>query len=226
MRARRCKQIIEIIDIDPTTKEILTNEVFHWNPIEDKFIYTGKSYVLEGIRARWDLTKEEITKEIRQRAEILKWMHNSDIRTYREVAKAISRYAENPDGFLKKMRHPDKKEREKKKDKKDKDWLPSFTDDLAELKKKYSEKLIVSDLGIKVDAFKAIESVDDETAVYLYDNGFTSIEDLKNATAKDLIKIKGIKRKKAKRIIKELSDSSSKELSQVSDDRGEMGAVK
>jgi flagellar protein FlaI len=226
-RVRRCKQIIEIIDIDPTTKEILTNEVFRWNPIEDKFIYSGKSYVLEGIRARWDLTKEEITKEIRQRSEILKWMHNSDIRTYREVAKAISRYAENPDGFLKKMRHPDKKKKkDKHEDKKDKDWLPSFTDDLAELKKKYSGKLIVSDLGIKVDAFKAIESVDDETAVYLYDNGFTSIEDLKNATAKDLIKIKGIKRKKAKRIIKELSDSSSEELSQVSDDRGEMGAVK
>jgi flagellar protein FlaI len=226
-RVRRCKQIIEIIDIDPTTKEILTNEVFRWNPIEDKFIYSGKSYVLEGIRARWDLTKEEITKEIRQRSEILKWMHNSDIRTYREVAKAISRYAENPDGFLKKMRHPDKKKKkDKHEDKKDKDWLPSFTDDLAELKKKYSGKLIVSDLGIKVDAFKAIESVDDETAVYLYDNGFTSIEDLKNATAKDLIKIKGIKRKKAKRIIKELSGSSSEELSQVSDDRGEMGAVK
>ncbi|MCJ7698334.1 MAG: Flp pilus assembly complex ATPase component TadA, partial [Thermoplasmata archaeon] len=37
-RARRCKQIIEIIDIDPTTKEILTNEVFRWDPIEDKFI--------------------------------------------------------------------------------------------------------------------------------------------------------------------------------------------
>ena len=50
-RVRRCKQIIEIIDIDPTTKEILTNEVFRWDPVEDKFIYTGKSYVLEGIRA-------------------------------------------------------------------------------------------------------------------------------------------------------------------------------
>ena len=70
-RVRRCKQIIEIIDIDPTTKEILTNEVFHWDPIEDKFIYTGKSFVLEGIRARWDMTKEKISEEIRRRAEIL-----------------------------------------------------------------------------------------------------------------------------------------------------------
>jgi flagellar protein FlaI len=51
MRARRCKQIIEIIDIDPTTKEILTNEVFRWDPVGDSFIYSGKSYVLERVRS-------------------------------------------------------------------------------------------------------------------------------------------------------------------------------
>ena len=45
-RVRRCKQIVEIVDIDPSTKEILTNEVFRCDPIEDKFIYTGKSYIL------------------------------------------------------------------------------------------------------------------------------------------------------------------------------------
>jgi len=116
-RVRRCKQIIEIIDIDPTTKEILTNEVFRWDPVEDKFIYTGKSYVLEGIRARWDLSKEDITREIRQRTEILEWMAENNIRTFREVAKVVSRYAENPEVFLKEMRalkEKNKKEKEKK----------------------------------------------------------------------------------------------------------------
>ncbi|UCF49639.1 MAG: type II/IV secretion system ATPase subunit, partial [Thermoplasmatales archaeon] len=107
-RVRRCKQVIEIIDIDPTTKEILTNEVFRWDPVEDKFIYTGKSYVLEGIRARWDLSKEEITNEIRTRAEILKWMDDNDVRVFKEVAKAISGYADNPEEFLKKMRSSSK----------------------------------------------------------------------------------------------------------------------
>ena len=103
-RVRRCKQIIEIIDIDTTTNEILTNEVFKWDPVEDKFIYTGKSYVLEGIRARWGLSKEEITKEIRDRAEILEWMHDHGIRTFTEVAKAISAYSDNSNEFLKKIR--------------------------------------------------------------------------------------------------------------------------
>jgi len=103
-RVRRCKQIIEIIDIDPTTKEILTNEVFRWDPIEDKHIYTGKSYVLEGIKARWDMDKMKISEEVRRRAEILEWMCNNNVRSFKEVAKAISRYTENPEDFIKKIR--------------------------------------------------------------------------------------------------------------------------
>jgi flagellar protein FlaI len=108
-RVRRCKQVIEIVDIDPITKEILTNEVFHWDPVDDKFIYNGKSYILEDIRAKWDLTKEQITMEFRQRVEILEWMKDNEIRTFKEVARAISAYTENPKEFLEKIRKSGKK---------------------------------------------------------------------------------------------------------------------
>jgi flagellar protein FlaI len=119
-RVRRCKQIIEIIDIDPTTKEILTNEVFRWDPIEDRFIYTGKSYVLEGIRARWEISKEDIIEELRKRAEILEWMHTNKVRSFKDVAKAVSMYAENPEELIKKIRNTKNKAKEDKKtDKKD-----------------------------------------------------------------------------------------------------------
>ena len=116
-RVRRCKQIIEIIDIDPTTKEILTNEAFRWDPIEDRFIYTGKSYVLEGIRARWDISKEEITEELRRRKEVLKWMTETNVRSFREVAKAISMYSDNQEGFMKKLRQQEKELGDKSKGK-------------------------------------------------------------------------------------------------------------
>ena len=56
----------------------------------------------------------------------------------------------------------------------------------------------------KIEAFKGIESINEDTAVLLYDNGFTSIDSLKNATVKDIRKIKGIKRRTAKKIKKEL----------------------
>jgi flagellar protein FlaI len=103
-RVRRCKQITEIIDIDPTTKEILTNEAFHWDPVEDKFIYSGKSYILEGVRARWDINKEQITEEIGRRAEVLEWMCENNIRSFKEVAKMISAYTESPERFMEKIR--------------------------------------------------------------------------------------------------------------------------
>jgi len=95
-RVRRCKHIIEIIDIDPTTKEILTNEVFRWDPVEDKFIYSGKSYILERIRAEKDLSREEMTNEIKNRATLMEWMRQENIKDFKEVAAMTANYIENP----------------------------------------------------------------------------------------------------------------------------------
>ena len=102
-RARRCKQIIEIIDIDPTTKEILTNEVFHWDPIEDKFNYSGKSYILERIRAEKDITREEMIQEIKNRALLIEWMNKENYREFKKVATIIAQYVDNPTETMKKI---------------------------------------------------------------------------------------------------------------------------
>jgi flagellar protein FlaI len=103
-RARRCKQIIEIIDIDPATKEILTNEVFRWDPVDDKFIYSGKSYVLERIRTERNLSREEITNELKTRAELLDWMTKKNIKEFRKVASMTANYIDNPENIIKMTR--------------------------------------------------------------------------------------------------------------------------
>ncbi len=103
-RARRCKQIIEIIDIDPTTKEILTNEVFRWDPIEDKFVYSGKSYILERIRAEKDISREGMIAEIKNRTMLLDWMNKNNIREFKKVATIIAQYVDNPQEVMKKIR--------------------------------------------------------------------------------------------------------------------------
>ena len=103
-RGRRCTQIIEIIDIDPVTKEILTNEVFRWDPVQDKFIYSGKSYVLERIRVERNLSREEITRELRNRTRILEWMLKKNITSFKEVASIAASYREKPEDFMEKIR--------------------------------------------------------------------------------------------------------------------------
>ena len=103
-RARRCKQIIEIIDIDPTTKEILTNEVFHWDPVDDRFIYSGKSYILERIRSEKDLNREQMTTEIKNRSLLLEWMNKTNIREFKKVATLIAQYFDDPEKIMKKIK--------------------------------------------------------------------------------------------------------------------------
>jgi flagellar protein FlaI len=207
-RVRRCRQVIEIIDIDPTTKEILTNEVFRWDPVEDKFIYTGKSYVLEGIRARWDMSKEQISTEIRQRAEILKWMDDNDVRVFKEVAKAISSYAENPNEFLEKIRKSGDSSRKDKDIKKEEKPSKKQVQKTKEEESKKSKVIIKrsEDVISKKEVFKVLDSIDENIAKLLYESNIKSVNDLEKLTLKDLVKIKGIKRKNAKMILKEVEE--------------------
>ena len=101
---RRCKQIVEVIDIDSFTQEVLTNEVFHWDSLEDKFVYSGKSYIMENIRKKLGISKEEMKKEILKRIEILEWMNKNNIRAFKRFAEIITYYSEKPDELIDKIR--------------------------------------------------------------------------------------------------------------------------
>ncbi|KYK28492.1 hypothetical protein AYK20_00950 [Thermoplasmatales archaeon SG8-52-1] len=63
----------------------------------------------------------------------------------------------------------------------------------------------------KIDVFKDFSNIDDKTAILLYNNGYTTIDELNTATIKDLTKIKGIKRKTAKNIKKELEKKTKQQ---------------
>ena len=58
------------------------------------------------------------------------------------------------------------------------------------------------------------ESIDDKTAKKLFDSGFTSVDALTIATVSDIAKVPGIKKRKAKKIKKEL-EKNQEELAQV-----------
>jgi flagellar protein FlaI len=100
---RRCKQIVEIVDIDPMTKEILTNEVFRWDSVLDQFFYSGKSYVLERIRGQHGMSKEEMMEELKRRVDILEWMKDNNIRAFKDVARMVASYLESPDDIINKI---------------------------------------------------------------------------------------------------------------------------
>jgi len=82
----------------------LTNEVFHWDPIEDKFVYSGKSYILERLSSQIGAGKGEMKEELSRRTELLSWMHGNRIRAFKDVAGLVASYTESSDELMEKVR--------------------------------------------------------------------------------------------------------------------------
>jgi flagellar protein FlaI len=91
----------EIVGLDPRSGEILTNEVYKWNPAEDTFDFTGRSYIMERIAEKKGISIEEANEEIQRRAKVIEWIAKQDIRNYKEVSDVIRSYYENPESILK-----------------------------------------------------------------------------------------------------------------------------
>jgi len=108
-RARRIKKIVEIVGIDPTTDDILTNEVFSWNPRKDSFDYYGKGHVLDNVAEQRNWTDKELNEEFNRRRDIIKWMVEKGIKNYIEVGEVIAAYYKDPESVMKRVRGSEEK---------------------------------------------------------------------------------------------------------------------
>jgi flagellar protein FlaI len=103
-RVRRVKQVVEIIGLDPHTTELLTNEVFRWIPATDEYEFSGKSYVLEKIMVKANMSKQQIMQELMSRKEVLEWMVENKVRKHTDVSKIIAEYYLRPEQVLTRVR--------------------------------------------------------------------------------------------------------------------------
>lgn len=102
--ARRILRVAEVTGLHPKTKELLTHEVYRWNPKDDTFERSGKSHILEKHINITQLTEKEVEKELLRRKTVLEWMARSKIRRYTDVANVIREYYANPDRVYRKAR--------------------------------------------------------------------------------------------------------------------------
>ncbi|MDG6218513.1 MAG: ATPase, T2SS/T4P/T4SS family [Candidatus Thermoplasmatota archaeon] len=110
---RRCIKIVELLNVDNETGEVLTNTVFEWDPQEKLFSYSGKSFILEEIRAQNDMSIDVMTQELQQRTEILEWMNKYHVRSFTQVSNILAKYAETPEKVMNLIKkEPEKVEEE------------------------------------------------------------------------------------------------------------------
>jgi len=95
-RVRRITQVTEILEVDPRTNELLTNEAFRWEPDSDKFTYLGRSFVLESIAERTGKNLELLTQEMRRKELYLELMNRLNLTYFKDVSRAIASYYVDP----------------------------------------------------------------------------------------------------------------------------------
>jgi flagellar protein FlaI len=84
---RRIITVNEIADYEDYTC------VFKWHPTKDSYSPAfDKSVMLSAISERVGASKEELLAEIKRRRDVLHWMRERDIRSYRDVAAIIAEY--------------------------------------------------------------------------------------------------------------------------------------
>src|SRR5438132_2092717 len=97
---RRMVNVAEVVGLDPTTKDVLTNDVFKWNPKSDTFVFYGRSYVLENIMKRHGFKHEEVMEELNNRRMVIEWMVRNNVRDFKDVVEVIRAYYLNPQQLL------------------------------------------------------------------------------------------------------------------------------
>jgi len=102
-RVRRAKAIVEIIGIDPNSKELLSNEVFRWVPAKDEMEFSGKSYMLEKIMMKANLNRVEVMDEMKRRQLVIEWTAKKNIRYYTDFARVIAEYYAHPEDVMRQV---------------------------------------------------------------------------------------------------------------------------
>jgi archaeal flagellar protein FlaI len=99
-RVRKMREIVELTGIDPRTGELLTNRVFHWDPTEARFKYSGVSFVLGRVAEETNMTEDALRKEFERRVRVLSALQAKGIRDIANVSKCIVDYAVDPERTL------------------------------------------------------------------------------------------------------------------------------
>ena len=77
---------------------------FRWDPLKDEQIITVEnSALLSSFSKRLGITTQDLLDEMKRRSDVLHWMREQKIRSYKEVASIIAEYYARPKEFYQKI---------------------------------------------------------------------------------------------------------------------------
>lgn len=101
---RRVVAVTEVVGHDPRTDEIILNDAFKWDPVLDRFSYTGRSKLFDKITQKFGTRPEEIRREVDGRKTFLDWLAAKNIRSHGEVSEQVKEFYAGPYAVINKAK--------------------------------------------------------------------------------------------------------------------------
>ncbi len=95
--ARRVKEIVEIISVDPRSNEIATNITFRWDPVTDKYERVNDSVIVRRIASNIGASYEDAAKELDRRVKMLNWLAARGVADYSDFTRFVNDYYKEPE---------------------------------------------------------------------------------------------------------------------------------
>jgi flagellar protein FlaI len=97
---RRIANIVEILELDRDTGDLITNTVYKWVPDIDVFQWQGRSFLFDRIRDTYGVSKDVLNDELKYRTDFIIWLQKHDIREYHAVTKMVQLYYRDKEEVL------------------------------------------------------------------------------------------------------------------------------
>lgn len=113
--ARRVREVVEIVSVDPRTEEVKTNLVFLWSPTTDTFEKVNDSQIIPKLVEAKGGNIEEVKGDLERRKAVLEWLASKDIKDFLEVVQYINMFYKEPEKLFQMMGKPEEWKKEEPK---------------------------------------------------------------------------------------------------------------
>jgi len=99
-QVRRVNEVLEVTGVDARTKMPSMNQIFKWNPSNDKFDIKGDSYMMKKIAEGTGKSEAVIKEELEKRMLVLDWLMERKITNFKDIFRIVTAYHTKQDRLI------------------------------------------------------------------------------------------------------------------------------
>ncbi|MBI4019598.1 MAG: type II/IV secretion system ATPase subunit [Candidatus Aenigmarchaeota archaeon] len=100
---RRISSLVEVIGFDDKTKAPIMDEVFAWDPKNDRYIAKNKSVALKKVAESMGISHSRMKEELEKRGKVINWMFKKGIEDFRKVGAILDSFYASPESLMEKI---------------------------------------------------------------------------------------------------------------------------